>query len=103
MEKVIRNGKVAVLYSPGFGAGWYTWNENKQLLFHPKLVELVERKNNTTITKEWCSENLGVDDVYCGGASNLTIEWITEGTAFKIDEYDGSEYITTLGDITLIA
>ena len=26
MEKVIRDGKVAVLYSPGYGAGWsYSW------------------------------------------------------------------------------
>ena len=24
MEKVIRDGKVAVLYSPGYGAGWTT-------------------------------------------------------------------------------
>ena len=26
MQKVIRDGKVAVLYSPGYGAGWYTWS-----------------------------------------------------------------------------
>ena len=26
MDKVIRDGKVAVLYSPGFGAGWSTWS-----------------------------------------------------------------------------
>ena len=25
MNKVIRDGKVAVVVSPGFGAGWSTW------------------------------------------------------------------------------
>lgn len=43
LQKVIRDSKVAVLYSPGFGAGWYSWNtKHPQLLFHPKLVEMVE-------------------------------------------------------------
>lgn len=28
MDKVIKDGKVAVLYSPGFGAGWFTWNNH---------------------------------------------------------------------------
>ena len=25
MDKVVRDGLVAVLVSPGHGAGWYTW------------------------------------------------------------------------------
>lgn len=25
MDKIERDGKVAVLYSPGYGAGWSTW------------------------------------------------------------------------------
>ena len=27
MTKCIRDGKVAILYSPGYGAGWSTWND----------------------------------------------------------------------------
>lgn len=46
MEKVIRDGKVAVLYSPGYGAGWTTWEYDSKLheimLFHPLIVEKVE-------------------------------------------------------------
>ena len=103
MEKVIRNGKVAVLYSPGFGAGWYSWNSNKELLFHPKLVEMVENNRQSEITTQWIQENLGVNNVYCGGADDLQIEWIDEGIVFEIDEYDGSESIITLGNLTLIA
>ena len=36
MNKLIKNGKVAVLYSPGFGAGWFTWNPTMpELIFEP--------------------------------------------------------------------
>lgn len=44
MEKVINNGEVAVLYSPGYGAGWYTWGAPLELVFHPKIVEMVFSK-----------------------------------------------------------
>lgn len=103
MEKVIRNGQVAVLYSPGFGAGWYSWNSNKELLFHPKLVEMVENNRQSEITTQWIQENLGINNVYCGGADDLQIKWLDEGTIFEIDEYDGSESIITLGNLKLIA
>ena len=103
MEKVIRNKKVAVLYSPGFGAGWHSWNSNKELLFHPKLVEMVENNRQSEITTQWIQENLGINNVYCGGADDLQIKWLDEGTAFIINEYDGSESIETLENLTLIA
>lgn len=103
MEKVIRNGKVAVLYSPGYGAGWYSWNSNKELLFHPKLVGMVEDLNGDLIDADWVKENLGIENVYCGGASDLRICWLLEGTAFMISEYDGSESVDTLDELTLIA
>jgi hypothetical protein len=103
MDKVIRNGQVAVLYSPGFGAGWYTWNQNhREILFHPKLVEMVESGRSVGITDKWVKENLGID-IYTGGAATLRIEWLPEGTAFQIEEYDGSESIRTLNDLTIIA
>ena len=103
MEKVIRNGKVAVLYSPGFGAGWYSWNSNKELLFHPKLVEMVENNRQSEITTQWIQKNLGINNVYCGGADDLQIEWLDEGTVFEINEYGGSESIETLRNLTLTA
>ena len=103
MEKVIRDGKVAVLVSHGFGAGWYSWNsEHQELLFHPKLVEMVEQKRNKEIDDEWVKENLGID-IYAGGADGLTIHWLPIGTAFEIDEYDGSESLRTIADLVLVA
>jgi len=104
MEKVIRNGEVAVLISQGFGAGWYSWNtEYPELLFNPKLVEMVEQNRQEDIDEDWVKENLGIEDIYCGGACDLVIRWITVGTAFKITEYDGAEGIMTMEDFLLIA
>jgi len=104
MKKVIRDGKVAVLISRGYGAGWYSWNdEHKQLLFHPKLVEMVEQKRKKEIDEDWVKEHLGIENVYCGGASDLEIHWLPIGTAFEINEYDGSESIRTYDDLVLIA
>ena len=94
MKKIIKDNKVAVLISPHFGGGWYTWNtEHKELLFHPKLVKMVEDKKSSEITEDWVEKELGIKNVFCGGAKNLTIEWIDKNTAFYIDDYDGYESI----------
>lgn len=99
MNKVIENGLVAVLYSPGYGAGWSTWNLEKELnetlLFHPSLVEMVRNNRQDEIDEDWLVENLGerFRNVYCGGAKQLEIEWLPEGTLFRVEEYNGSESI----------
>ena len=109
MEKVIRNGNVAVLYSPGYGAGWSTWCYNsaliETLLFHPLIVEKVEYGHENEITTEWLVEQFGRDfeDVYCGGTYQLKIEWLPEGTAFRIDAYDGAETVIAKQDLYYIA
>ena len=96
MQKVIRDGKVAVLYSPGYGAGWYSWHNKKKLVFHPVLVDLVEQEKREEITEELCQRLLDTEDYICViGSDNLTIEWLEEGILFKIDEYDGAESIVT--------
>lgn len=99
MEKVIKDGKVAILYSPGFGAGWSTWNDDtvgQKMIFHPKLVELVEEDRQNEITEEFVQTLFNTKDYICIlGASDLRITWLPEGTSFYIDEYDGSESIVT--------
>lgn len=103
MEKVIRDGKVAVLISHGFGAGWYSWNtEHQQLLFHPKLVEMVEQGRNKEIDEDWVQENLGID-IYTGGSDGLSVYWLPIGTAFQVEEYDGAESLRTIDDLCIVA
>jgi hypothetical protein len=46
MEKLIRDGKVGVLVSPGYGAGFYTWGAPLESIFDPTLVEMVEERWN---------------------------------------------------------
>jgi hypothetical protein len=104
MEKLIRDGKVAVLISPCFGAGWYSWNrEYQQLLFHPKLIEMVEQGKSDQIDEYWVKQNLGIENVYCGGADDLKIHWLPIGTVFQVDEYDGAESLTTIDDLHIVA
>lgn len=104
MEKVIRNGEVAVLISPGYGAGWSTWNSGEDiLLYHPKLVEMVESGNANKITSTWMKKHLGLKDIYCGGAADLEIRWIPEGTSFTVEEYDGAESLRTKSDLSYTA
>lgn len=105
IDKVIRNGNVAVLFSPGYGAGWSTWNTDyKQLIFHPKVVEMVENGRQNEIDDEWVKENLGITGYICTlGASQLRIQWLPEGSLFRIDEYDGCESITTSDELYFTA
>jgi len=91
IDKLVDNGKVAVLYSPGFGAGWSTWNkEVPEILFDPAIVKFVEKE-------QWAEletyVGLKYPDIYKGGMKDLAIAWIPEGTEFRIGEYDGAENI----------
>lgn len=105
MNKVIRNGNVAVLVSYGFGAGWYSWNSSicgEECLFDPDIVSLVEQMKNASdkerskIIKEIQSlAEEKWEGFYTGGADGLDIKWLDEGTPFIINEYDGAESVET--------
>ena len=90
MEKVVRNGLVAVLVSPGFGAGWSSWNPLvRELMFDPVIVAMVEDGTNAETIAAYCEAKYS--DGYFGGASDLIVEWVPVGTQFRVHEYDGSE------------
>lgn len=102
MDKVERDGRVAVLYSPGFGAGWSTWahtaerSDTEWLLFAPELVEAVlagDREKAGKLAKE------KLPRMYLGGLDNLSVEWVPKGKAFRIDEYDGAESVEILSEM----
>ena len=100
MNKVIRDGQVAVLYSPGYGAGWLSWNtEYPEIIFDPGLVDLVEQGNKEKIL---AYVNLKWPDAYTGGLEDLQIEWLPVGTEFVIDEIDGAEMIKIKDNVSWI-
>ena len=90
MERVVRDGLVAVIVSPGHGAGWYSWHGIEELLFDPTIVAWIE-SNELDKIKHYIT--LKYPNEYFGDVK-LSIRWITQGTAFKIDEYDGSESVS---------
>lgn len=93
MEKIVKDGKVAVAVSFGFGSGWSSELKNinpmdarfNQLFIEGKHDEVVK------ICKE---ENLG----YADGAKDVEIVWVDESADFVITECDGHEDIITIGD-----
>ena len=92
MQKKTVDGLVAVLYSPGFGAGWYTWHNISELLYDPIVVDMVIEKVSSETIELYCKKVYG--DHYYGGASDLEVAWVPTGTEFVIDDYDGAESIT---------
>lgn len=103
IEKVVRDGKVAVLVSPGFGAGWSTWADPKHrefALFDAGLVALAEAKAPEEKVIDYIAETLGKDAYfYTGGWRDIEIEWVRMGAKFIIVEYDGSETLQVLEDM----
>jgi hypothetical protein len=96
VEKVIRDDCVAVVYSPGYGAGWYSWNlEYPELLFDPTVVKYIEDGNEKGFLSYM---GLKYPEVYISGFNELTIEWVPLGTSFRINEYAGNESIVTRED-----
>ena len=58
-----------VLYSPGYGARFYTWGAPAEAVFDPKLIKLVEDKN----IEEAISYVEKTYDTYTGGVPDLKI------------------------------
>jgi hypothetical protein len=101
-DRVIRDGQVAVVYSPGFGAGWSTWAHGEQtneLVFDPMIVDCVETKDFAKLATYMA---VRYPDMYTGGMEDLTVAWLPEGTAFRIHEYDGSESIEVREELNWI-
>ena len=114
MSKVIKDGEVAVLYSPGYGAGWSTWNHEytPEILFDPVLVDLAEQNVKLFWEKhgrkayyedyelfpeieekmiQHCAEKY--PGAFLGGIDELAVKWLPVGTEFRIHEYDGNESV----------
>lgn len=95
MYKLVRDGKVAVLVSPDYGAGWYSWHRIEELLYDPSIVLWLEAKELDKIANYL---TLKYPNEYFGTLDDLTVEWIDQGTEFRIDEFDGAESIQLKAD-----
>ena len=94
-EKLERDGKVAVLVSHGFGAGWSTWDsENKGMVFNKRIALAVLGESGELPIVAAAAE---YPNSYHGGVKGLVVEWVKKGDRFEIDEYDGSESLRVFG------
>ena len=90
MNKVYEGEFTKVLVSPGFGAGWSTWNyEIPELLFDPVIVSMVEDGTSFETIEAYC--NAKYPTGYFGGSTDLEVVLVKTGSDFIIHEYDGSE------------
>lgn len=96
-DKYERDGKIAVLVSPGFGADWSTWvSDSEQACMDRRFVELALGERKGTID-ELSKEIWGPDNhEYTGGWEDIEVEWLSKGQRFEISEYDGSESLRCL-------
>lgn len=105
MEKYEIDGSVAVLVSRGFGAGWSTWNTDfaEQLAMDKRIVEYVLSDQNRERSEDEVQEfleSMGFTHVYCGGYEDLEIVMVKKGIYFEIREYDGSESLNIINDMS---
>ena len=98
--------KVAVAISLNYGTGWYDSNRDyPQLLFHPKIISMIQEGRRLELTERWLVENNIVENTenlyLCDlGNDGLVVEWVWENTIFDIDCYDGCESIRYYGTLT---
>ena len=112
-----------ILYSPGFGAGWGTWND-LDVAYDERLIEWLVNNVDESELKDampYVSAGDTIDiselfdrdafedfvetlypDSYYGGLCDLTIYFAPTGTNILIEEYDGSESISKIDDLPYI-
>jgi hypothetical protein len=103
-EKIIRNGKVAVIVSPGYGSGWATGSlEHRDMLLFDRAFVLALEAGVKDIEPVLNARLGPKNNVYPGGWCNCEIEWLDQGTRFSIQEYDGAECLFLIEEIEIIA
>lgn len=104
MEKYENNeGQIGVIVSGGYGAGWSTWGGDSEFLSMDKgLVEMALNETPSKKVKAYIKEKKGFDK-YMGGWEGVRVEFLSKGTSFDIEEYDGSESIRTYDDLRMTA
>ena len=106
-DRLIRDEKVAVLYSPGFGAGWSTWcHEDLEvrlaMVFDPQIADIVDQGEADWQERAEAIAQIKYPNSYLGGLHDLQVKWLPVGTQFRVTEYDGSESIEVNTEIDWI-
>jgi len=107
VERLIRDGEVAVLYSPGHGAGWSTWCHGDatvrlSMMFDPQIADIRDQDAPDWQDKARAIALVKYPDAYLGGLEELQVKWLPVGTQFLVTEYDGYEDIMINSEVDWI-
>lgn len=92
-------GLVGVIISPGFGAGFHSWNDIPGLCFDRDIIEMIiDDKPYQEIESFVRAKYDHTGYVSTLGLAQAEVHWVEPGTQFFIDEYDGSESLTLIKD-----
>jgi hypothetical protein len=93
MKKLIKDGKVAVLISPGYGGGWSTWayGDSDELLFDPVIAKMV--LDHADVDDIEAVARVRYPNEHLSGIEDLEVQWVDQGKEFIVEEYDGAESI----------
>lgn len=91
-----------ILYSPGYGAGWTSWNSGSReekffMLEYKPFIEIIEKGDKISkediekFNDDFKKKFPGKDLPYDGGIKGLEV-YEAEGV-IRIKEYDGSESV----------
>ena len=98
--KYIKDGKVAVLVSHGFGSGWSTWaydhdpDTRDGMVFDAVLVTHI-LAGDRDAAAQFAEQKYAA---YTGGIADLTVHWVPQGEQFEITEYDGAESLRIISE-----
>lgn len=100
MEKVVEDGKVAVVIHPEYGLGWSSaYPDIPELLFDPGIISLFKEKQweklKTYLVLKFPDLAYSYSD---RDIKALVICWVRQGTKFRIESYDGMESIVLYDD-----
>lgn len=90
---------IGVLVSGGFGAGWSTWGSKLSCLDKDLLAAFERHASKEEILK---IAQTNWPEQCTGGLIQCKVEYVQEGTAFRITEYDGYESLEIISDIDYI-
>ena len=116
-----KDGKIGILVSPGYGAGWSTWNKpelayDKRVIefylkkvqdeeFMTSLSSFADSKKHDAAVEESGEffKSIGYENCpYMGGFGTVVLKFVPYGTPWKIDVYDGYESLVTPNDSEFI-
>lgn len=96
-----KKGEIKVLVSPGYGAGWSTWNSDSiNLAVDKRIVDFFELHGKNIKRQQLVDflESIGYEDVYVGGWWDIVIKTVKPNDRFIINEYDGSESLISFSE-----